>query len=50
MPNPKSTAQIAGYPIHPMLIPFPIACFDFAEGEDHQLPRAGLPSCIEHPA
>jgi uncharacterized membrane protein len=23
--NPKSTAQIAGHPIHPMLIPFPIA-------------------------
>jgi uncharacterized membrane protein len=27
MPNPKSTAQIAGHPLHPMLIPFPIACF-----------------------
>lgn len=27
MPNPKSTAQVAGHPIHPMLIPFPIACF-----------------------
>ena len=27
MPNPRSTAQIAGHPIHPMLIPFPIACF-----------------------
>jgi len=25
MPNPKSTASIAGHPIHPMLIPFPIA-------------------------
>lgn len=25
--NPKSTAQIAGHPIHPMLIPFPIAFF-----------------------
>jgi uncharacterized membrane protein len=23
--NPKSTAQIAGHPIHPMLIPFPVA-------------------------
>jgi uncharacterized membrane protein len=23
--NPKSTAQIAGHPIHPMLVPFPIA-------------------------
>ena len=27
MANPKSTAQIAGHPIHPMLIPFPIAGF-----------------------
>ena len=27
MPNPTSTAQIAGHPIHPMLIPFPIAGF-----------------------
>ncbi len=27
MPNPKSTAQIAGHPIHPMLIPFPITFF-----------------------
>jgi uncharacterized membrane protein len=24
-PNPKSTASIAGHPLHPMLIPFPIA-------------------------
>jgi uncharacterized membrane protein len=23
--NPTSTAQVAGHPIHPMLIPFPIA-------------------------
>ena len=23
--NPKSTAQIAGHPLHPMLIPFPVA-------------------------
>lgn len=23
--NPKSTAQIGGHPVHPMLIPFPIA-------------------------
>ena len=27
MPNPKSTAQVAGHPIHTMLIPFPIAGF-----------------------
>jgi uncharacterized membrane protein len=25
--NPRSTANIAGHPIHPMLIPFPIAFF-----------------------
>jgi uncharacterized membrane protein len=25
--NPKSTASIAGHPIHPMLIPFPIVFF-----------------------
>jgi uncharacterized membrane protein len=27
MANPHSTASIAGHPIHPMLIPFPIAFF-----------------------
>jgi uncharacterized membrane protein len=27
LPNPKSTAELAGHPIHPMLIPFPIAGF-----------------------
>lgn len=26
-PNPRSTAQVAGHPIHPMVIAFPIACF-----------------------
>src|SRR5436190_23434508 len=25
--NPASTARIAAHPIHPMLVPFPIACF-----------------------
>ncbi len=25
--NPQSTARIAGHPVHPMLIPFPIAFF-----------------------
>lgn len=28
--NPRSTAQVAGHPIHPMLVPFPIACFVLA--------------------
>jgi len=27
MSNPHSTAQLAGHPIHPMLVPFPIAFF-----------------------
>jgi len=27
MPNPKSTAQIMGHPLHPMLVTFPIAFF-----------------------
>lgn len=26
-PNPPSSARIGGHPIHPMLVPFPIACF-----------------------
>ena len=25
--NPRSTVQIAGHPIHPMLVQFPIVCF-----------------------
>src|ERR1700744_3316257 len=25
--NPRSTARIAGHPLHAMLVPFPIACF-----------------------
>ena len=25
--NPQSTAKIAGHPLHPMLVPFPIAFF-----------------------
>lgn len=24
---PRSTASVVGHPIHPMLVPFPIACF-----------------------
>jgi uncharacterized membrane protein len=29
MPNdyPRSTVKVAGHPIHPMLVPFPIVCF-----------------------
>ena len=25
--TPRSTARLAGHPIHPMLVPFPIVCF-----------------------
>jgi uncharacterized membrane protein len=25
--NPRSTARIAGHPLHPMLVPIPITCF-----------------------
>lgn len=25
--NPRSTASIAGHPLHPLLVPFPIVCF-----------------------
>jgi uncharacterized membrane protein len=37
--NPRSTAQIAGHPLHPMMVPIPIASFLFALGTDlaHQL-------------
>lgn len=27
MTNPLSTARIGGHPLHPMLVPIPIACF-----------------------
>lgn len=32
--NPRSTAQVAGHPIHPMVITFPIACFVLAFASD----------------
>ena len=32
--NPQSTAKIAGHPIHPMLVPLPIASFIGALGTD----------------
>ena len=27
MPNPRSTVSVADHPIHPLLVPFPIAFF-----------------------
>jgi uncharacterized membrane protein len=41
--NPKSTASIAGHPIHPMLIPFPIAFFVTTLVCDLVFWRTGLP-------
>jgi uncharacterized membrane protein len=32
--NPRSTAQIGGHPLHPMMVPIPIASFLFAFGTD----------------
>jgi uncharacterized membrane protein len=32
--NPRSTAQVAGHPLHPMMVPIPIAGFIFALGTD----------------
>ena len=26
-PNPRSTASVAGHPLHVMLVPIPIVCF-----------------------
>ena len=41
--NPRSTAQIAGHPIHPMLIPFPVAFFVATFACDLVFWRTGLP-------
>jgi uncharacterized membrane protein len=43
MPNPKSTASIAGHPLHPMLVPFPIAFFVGTLGADFMYLRGGDP-------
>jgi uncharacterized membrane protein len=42
--NPRSTASIAGHPIHPMLIPFPIAFFVATFVCDLVFWRTGNPS------
>ena len=44
MPNPRSTALIAGHPIHPMLIPFPIAFFVGTLACDLAFWRSGNPA------
>ncbi len=33
-PHPRSTASIAGHPVHAALVPFPIACFTLALATD----------------
>lgn len=43
MPNPRSTAQIAGHPLHPMVIPFPIAFFVSVFACDIALKNGGNP-------
>jgi uncharacterized membrane protein len=43
MPNPQSTVKISGHPIHPMLIPFPIAFFVSAFVCDLVFWRTGNP-------
>ena len=42
--NPQSTAKIAGHPIHPMLIPFPIAFFVATLLCDLAFWRTGIPA------
>ena len=46
-PNPRSTVSIAGHPIHPMLIPFPIAFFVATFVCDLVFWRSGNPSWAE---
>jgi hypothetical protein len=41
MSNPKSTASIAGHPLHPMLVGFPIAFF---AGRSFQTLPSGKPA------
>ena len=43
MPNPRSTASIAGHPIHPMLVMFPIALFVATLACDLAFWRTGAP-------
>jgi uncharacterized membrane protein len=47
MPNPKSTASIAGHPLHPMLVPFPIAFFVATFVCDLAFWRTGAPFWAE---
>lgn len=41
--NPRTTVKIAGHPLHPMLVPFPIVCFVGAFVTDLVYTRNGDP-------
>jgi uncharacterized membrane protein len=41
--NPQSTAKIAGHPLHPMIIPFPIVLFVCALATDILYLKTGRP-------
>ncbi|HET7202737.1 MAG TPA: DUF2231 domain-containing protein [Steroidobacteraceae bacterium] len=41
--NPRSTASIAGHPLHPMVVPFPIASFAGALATDIAFASSGNP-------
>jgi uncharacterized membrane protein len=45
--NPRSTASIAGHPLHPMVIPFPIASFVGALAADIAFASSGNPFWAE---
>lgn len=45
--NPRSTASIAGHPLHPMAIPFPIASFVGAMAADIAFINTGNPFWAE---
>ena len=44
--HPRSTAKIAGHPIHPMLVPFPIVCFIGTFVADLMFTRNGEPGWV----
>lgn len=45
--NPRSTASIAGHPLHPMAVPFPIAAFTGALAADIAFASTGNPFWAE---
>jgi uncharacterized membrane protein len=45
--NPRSTASVAGHPLHPMVVPFPIAAFVGALVTDIAFANSGNPFWAE---